>query len=302
LPADPVAYVERRTGRRLTDPIYASAFLDWCYNTPSGKALTRGVLSRRVVSQLYGWYYRQPWTRRKIASFAQKMGVDITELTQPVASFRSFADFIARPIDLARRPIDRDPATCVAPADGRLLAYPAVAADTSLRIKGGLLDRASLLADAPLARRFAGGTVVLVRLYLADYHHFHFPDAGTPREPKTLAGRYYAVTPYARDWIVPFCTENHRVVTCFDSVHFGTMGMVEVGAFTVGSVRQDFMPGRRVAKGAHKGSFELGGSLVVLLFEPGTIRLDDDLCANTRDGVETRVRMGEAIGRSLLPS
>jgi phosphatidylserine decarboxylase len=297
-----VVYVDRRTGRRLTDTVYAAAFLDWCYNTPLGKFVTRGALSRGVVSGLYGWYYRQPWTRRKIVPFAQQMGVDVTELTQPLASFRSFADFISRRIELSRRPIDADPVTCVSPADGRLFACAALAGDTPLRIKGGLLDRAALLADTAFARRFAGGAVVVVRLYLADYHHFHFPDAGTPRETRSIAGRYYAVTPYAREWKVPFCAENHRVVTCFESEHFGTMAIVEIGAFTVGSVRQDFMPGRRVAKGDHKGSFELGASLIVLLFEPGTIRLDDDLCANTRDGVETRVRMGEAIGRSLLDS
>ncbi len=296
----PVAYIDRATGLRMTDPIYAGAFLDWCYNTTPGRALTRALFSRRMVSRLYGWYHRRPWTRSKTPGFVRQMGVDLTKLTQSLGSYRSFADFIARPIDLARRPVAADPATCVAPADGRLLAYPVVAADPCVSIKGGYLDRASLLADPELARRFAGGPVLTVRLYLADYHHFHFPDSGTPRDPRAVAGRCYAVTPYARCWRVPFCAENNRVVTCFESDHFGTIAIVEVGAFTVASVRQAFMSGRRCAKGAHKGWFELGGSLIVLLFEPCTIRLDEDLCRNTQHGFETRVRLGDAIGRSLL--
>ena len=53
----------------------------------------------------------------------------------------------------------------------------------------------------------------------------------------------------------------------------------------------------RVSRGAHKGVFELGASIVVLVFEPGTIRLDDDLCRNTASGLETFVRMGERIGQ-----
>ncbi|MGE5128897.1 MAG: phosphatidylserine decarboxylase [Sphingomonadaceae bacterium] len=193
--------------------------------------------------------------------------------------------------------MDADPESCVAPADGRLLAYPSLSAEGTLPIKGGLLDRASLLADAALARRFGGGAVVVVRLYLGDYHHFHFPAGGVPDESRAIAGRYFAVSPYARDWNVPFCALNHRMVTCLASDAFGTIAMVEVGALTVGSVRQDFVPGARVEKGAHKGWFELGGSLVVLLFEQGAVELDEDICANTRAGIETRVRMGESIGR-----
>jgi phosphatidylserine decarboxylase len=49
----------------------------------------------------------------------------------------------------------------------------------------------------------------------------------------------------------------------------------------------------------HKGWFEPGASLIVLLFEAGAVELDRDLRAHTQAGIETRVRMGEAIGRSL---
>ena len=113
-----------------------------------------------------------------------------------------------------------------------------------------------------------------------------------------MAGRYFAVTPYARQWAVPFYGENRRSITLFDSDHFGRIAMIEVGAFTVGSIRQTFVPGTRVAKGDRKGYFELGGSVIVLLFEIGAIRFDDDLCNNTHAGLETFVRLGESIGRS----
>ena len=75
---------------------------------------------------------------------------------------------------------------------------------------------------------------------------------------------------------------------------------MQIGAFTVGSIQQRYRPGARVAKGQHKAYFELGGSTVVLLFEPGRVAFDEDLLANTEAGLETFVRMGERIG--IVPS
>jgi phosphatidylserine decarboxylase len=293
------AYIDRRLGALKTDPIYAAGFLMWCYNTRPGRFLTRLLLSRRFVSALYGWYYNRPWTRRRILPFARSMAVNLDELADPIESFSSFAAFIRREIDLTKRRIDADPQNCVAPCDGRLLAYSRVEAGTSFEIKGGLFDMKRLLGDAALAERFDGGAIVVLRLYLSDYHHFHFPDSGIPGEPRFLPGRYFAVSPYATEWTVSFYGENHRVVTLFESDYFGSIGMVEVGAFVVGSVRQCFVPGRRVAKGAHKGFFDLGGSIVVLLFEPGAVSIDKDLCDNTLAGLETYVFMGESIGRAI---
>ncbi|MDH3216236.1 MAG: phosphatidylserine decarboxylase, partial [Candidatus Krumholzibacteria bacterium] len=136
------------------------------------------------------------------------------------------------------------------------------------------------------------------RLYLSDYHHFHFADSGIPGEAVSIPGKYYAVSPYARRALVPFYTENHRMVTTFDSDHFGRMILVEIGAFTVGSIQQHYQPGMRVAKGARKGVFELGGSTVVLLFPPGAITFDGDLLAHTKDEIETYVQLGDSIGRT----
>ena len=293
------AYLDRRRGEIKTDPIYAAGFLEWCYNTRPSRFFTRLLLSRRFVSALCGWYYNQPWTRRKILPFARSMAVNLNELAQPIDSFSSFAAFIRREIALTKRRIDPDPQTCVAPCDGRLLAHLTIEAGSSIEIKGGRFDMKRLLGDAALAEKFDGGSLVVLRLYLSDYHHFHFPDSGIPGKPRSLPGRYFAVSPYATDWAVPFYGENHRVVTLFDSDHFGSIAMIEVGAFVVGSLRQCFVPGQRVAKGAHKGFFDLGGSIVVMLFEPGAVTIDKDLRDNTRAGLETFVFMGESIGRAI---
>ena len=221
------------------------------------------------------------------------------ESLRPAEDFDSFNDFITRKIDMSQRPVASDPGVCVAPADGRILAFPVIDGATCFTLKHCSFNLHTLLRDDELAKRYANGALVISRLYLADYHHFHFPANGVAHDPLPLPGRYYATTPYSRRWVVPFFAENRRVLTLFDSEYFGRIAMIEVGAFTIGSIKQCFRPGDPVVRGEHKGFFELGGSVVTLLFESGTIALDPDLCDNTRAGLETFVRLGESIGRTL---
>ena len=47
-----------------------------------------------------------------------------------------------------------------------------------------------------------------------------------------------------------------------------------------------------VKKGQEKGNFEFGGSTVILLLQPGKVRIDYDLLDNTEEGYETIVKWG----------
>jgi phosphatidylserine decarboxylase len=249
------------------------------------------------VSQAYGWWNKRRWSRRRIKSFVRRLEINLEEVSRPVDTFESFNDFMAREIDLSKRPIDCDPQVCIAPSDGRVLAYPVIDADRSFAIKRATFSLPALLCDEELTRVYSGGSLFVSRLYLTDYHHFHFPDGGVPHRASSIPGRYFTVSPYAERRPVEFYGENHRMVTLFDSDHFGQIAVVEVGAFTIGSIQQRYKPGARVRKGDRKGFFELGGSIVILLFKKGAIQLDDDLCRNTGSGIETYVRLGESIGR-----
>jgi phosphatidylserine decarboxylase len=71
---------------------------------------------------------------------------------------------------------------------------------------------------------------------------------------------------------------------------------IEVGALNVASIVQTYAPGP-VERGDEKGYFQFGGSTVVLLFAAGRTLFDDDLLENSRNGLETHVRSGEAIGQ-----
>ena len=45
--------------------------------------------------------------------------------------------------------------------------------------------------------------------------------------------------------------------------------------------------------------FLFGGSTVVVIGEAGRWRIDGGIASNTRDGLETRLKMGRALGHAL---
>lgn len=282
----------------MTEQVYARGFLSWSYNTRLGQRITGLLFRKQSFSKVYGWIHKQRWSRWKIKSFVQKADVNLDELVSPLEDFASFNDFFIRKIDLTKRRIDSNPNVCSASADGKVLVYPEVKLNTTFRIKRSTFNLRKFLNSDSLAEKFERGSMVVSRLCLADYHHFHFPDSGIPHRTISIPGNYHAGGPYSLRNLIPFYTENHRTLTLFDSDHFGQTIMAEIGALTVGSIQQDFQPDVHVEKGHRKGYFELGGSTVVLLFQKGRIELDEDLCMNTKKGIETYVRLGDSIGRN----
>jgi phosphatidylserine decarboxylase len=297
-----IRYFDRRQGLLKTERVFAGRFLHWLYNTRFGRIAVELIFRQKPVSQLYGWFHKLKLSRRKIKPFVQKMGLNLDELTQPIEDFSSFNDFFTREIDLSKRFINQNPFVCIAPVDGKILAYDDIEPDMTFRIKRSTFNLQGFLQDEALVNKFGGGSMIVSRLCLTDYHHFHFPDSGIAGEAVSIRGKYYASGPYGLRTLIPFYTENYRVLTLFDSDHFGQIAMVEIGAFTVGSIQQKYPSGRRIVKGDRKGFFELGGSTIVLLFEKGRIELDKDLVTNTKNDVETYVLLGDSIGRTLKQS
>ena len=52
-------------------------------------------------------------------------------------------------------------------------------------------------------------------------------------------------------------------------------------------------------RGDEKGNFAFGGSTIVLITEKNAVKPDEDILNNSREGIETRVLMGEKIGESF---
>ena len=80
--------------------------------------------------------------------------------------------------------------------------------------------------------------------------------------------------------------------------NFRTVLMMEVGALFVGRIEN--RPRKvSVKRGDEKGNFAFGGSTIVLITEKNAVKPDEDILNNSREGIETRVLMGEKIGESF---
>ena len=287
-----IRYRDRESGEIREERVFAEGSLRRLYGQGWERGLTDRVLTHPAVSAAYGLWQSAPWTKRKIASFAQSLGIDTSEAELPVEDYPSLNAFFARRLAAGARPIDPDPARLASPCDGRLLAYPRLGGDR-LSIKGSQVSLPVLLGSEQTARAYRGGDVLVFRLAPADYHRFHFPDAGTASPAKRLGRWLHSVHPIALAGGAP-AFENLRYVSTLASERFGEILLVEVGALLVGRVAQDYAPGP-VTRGQEKGYFEFGGSTVVLVTPPGAAAIDRDLCDATREGLETFVKMGTGI-------
>ena len=71
-----------------------------------------------------------------------------------------------------------------------------------------------------------------------------------------------------------------------------------MGALLVGKIVNHHQAAK-VIRGQEKGYFQFGGSTGVVLLQKNAAVIDEDLLANSLEGVETIVKMGEVIGKSL---
>ena len=54
-----------------------------------------------------------------------------------------------------------------------------------------------------------------------------------------------------------------------------------------------------VVRGTEKGTFLYGGSTIIVLVEPDKVAIDPEILAASREGIETPVKYGQAVGRKI---
>ncbi len=287
---------DRRTGREQAERVPAGFWLAVAYHPLIHPWLGWLLFGRAWFSRWLGWLARTSWSRRHIASFVRKYGVDVVECADRMEAFASFNDFFIRRLRPDCRPCDWDESVLVCPADCRAVFIPALEENGSLRIKGFDFRLADLLAASPAqVSGLAGGPAMIARLAPVDCHRFYYPAAGCVQSRQAVPGRYDSVHPLAMRRRSGILSANSRRVSWLELTGFGVAAMVEVGAFAVADIVQTH-EGREFNKLQEKGYFNLGGSTIVLLLSPGAVDWDHDLLANSSVGTETKLRFGERIG------
>lgn len=257
----------------------------------------RFLLTSGMANRIAHWWYASRLSRWRIARFAKKHNINVTECALPLKSYENFNVFFARRLRKNSRPIDKTPRTITSPADGSALVVPQLTNAPDIYVKGQAFCLQSFVGDAHLAQHYQNGSLMLIRLAPHDYHRFHMPVGGTITHAHTIAGRYESVDPYAYKRVMPLL-ENRRAVFHIRTPDGQTMLLVAVGALCAGSITTTFNPSNNYqVKGGEIGYFSFGGSTVALLTPPHRLHFHNTLLEHSMQGFETTVCMGQAVGQ-----
>lgn len=258
------------------------------YRTFLGRVLLK-ILTRPFVSRLVGKYKSGRASARGVKKFVAKNNIDMSDYEN--REYLSFNDFFTRRIKDGARRIDDTPAHLIAPCDGKLSVYTADEKGV-YSIKNSYYDIADITGKENAAK-FYGGTLLVFRLTVDDFHRYSFFDGGTAEETVKIKGELHTVNPIAMERYKVF-SKNAREYTLLHTDNFGDAVFAEIGALMVGKIVNSGK--REFSRGEEKGYFEFGGSTVIVVLGKGAVTIDGDILKNSADGNETKVRLGEKIG------
>lgn len=282
-----------RDGRLLTDANAGQAkFLRLLYGTPVGRFALKG-LTCPVVSQWVGDAMEHPLSTIAIPYTVKTKQIPMGQYQKEV--YRSYNAFFTRAILPQYRPIDTHDSVLISPCDAKLTVLP-IEEQTRFTIKGAEYRLSALVGCKRLAQQYIGGYCLVFRLTPDDYHRYCFPDDCKVGKTRNIDGVLHTVNPVSADYVKVY-HRNSRAVTMLHTEHFGDLLQVEVGAMLVGKiVNHSYHPQAQVKRGDEKGYFAFGGSTIIVITPPNAVSIDADFMRNSREGAETRIRMGERIG------
>ena len=345
--------IERKTGRLIQEEEYGQKAIHFLYHHFLGRLLLKMIFARPYFSFLRGLYYNSFLSKKEIAPFVEKYGLSKELLKK---KYQSFGAFFSRKEAVYLREAGKENTKengeawkekiqgklpFYASASGKALAYkideegriilpPGVQKESAgkkenfhflpLEIKGNFYYIEKIL-KAPCPEFLKGGTLLVFRLSLPDYHRYIFPAEGKLLRRKKIKGRLDSVRKEAAHFKA--FSENKREVSLLELTGMGKILHVEVGAMLVGHIHNHmgsklfsdkgaqnkrknlgektyksdrrYQQAFRFTAGEEKGYFSLGGSTIVEMLSEKIV-IDEDLFENTNKGLETKLEIGERIG------
>lgn len=221
----------------------------------------------------------------------------------PKGGYKSFNQFFTRELkDPSRsRPVfaPGDNSVVVASADSEInFIQSDLTLKTDLQVKTRQISVSELLDGSRYAKRFVGGTAVSCVLMPNFYHRYHAPIGGHIVESQEVPGIYNGILDGDHWFNQGNIGESTTDFSIFEDFHrsyfviryplpktgkrrrYGYVAVIPVGLNTISAMYPSLInknstlvpPGGKpvkVAKGDELGHFAYGGSLNILLFQPG---------------------------------
>ena len=263
------------------------------------------VLPRARIGHALGRLAELPWSpavgRAIVRLYSCAYGVVLDECADP-GNWPSFDAFFTRRLRRGVRQIDATPGTVVSPADGRIESIARIDDGGTFVVKGRPYTVPELIGSESDARRFRGGTGLVVYLSPRDYHRVHAPIGGEVRRIRSMPGDYFPVNSVGARYVPNLFCRNRRVAIDIDgSQGLERVTVVLIAAMIVGRITviglsdrdvplgdHVFDPPLRVGQGDEIGVFHLGSTAVVLV---------ERQAASRWIAQEGPVRFGQALVR-----
>ncbi|KAI9056970.1 hypothetical protein FKP32DRAFT_1381583 [Trametes sanguinea] len=254
-------------------------------------------------------------TEETLRSFYKCDAYHMEDYVVPPGGWKSFNDFFTRHIKPEVRPIDApgDNAVIVSPTDSTFNgSWDVDSRGTATFTSKGVPWPIGLLLDdernaRPYGKDFAGGKFSHSFLNSTDYHRIHAPVAGEVLEARVIEGLCYLQVEAVPDnkgrnrvgirrrLLAPdqpgFQFLQTRGLVLIKNPDVGLVAVLPVGMPQVASVVMSVKQGDVIKKGQEIGYFQMGGSDIVMVFQP-------------RAQVEFTVGMGQwrPFGREIARS
>jgi phosphatidylserine decarboxylase len=289
-----IQFIDRKTGKLITEKPPGEGFLKFLYYNPLGELALNFLVKRKLLSVLYGKMMDSSKSVKRIEPFVNQLAIDMTEAEKSIKDFTSFNDFFYRKLKTTSRPIEGG---LISPADAKVIAFENIENLGDFYVKGQKFTLSTFLQNEELAKKHKDSALLIFRLAPNNYHRFHFPYSGKASQSTKIKGYYLSVSPYALtpNFTRVFC-ENKREYTLLTTENKGEIILSPVGATMVGTIIGTYTPNSIINKGDEMGYFSFGGSSVVMLIEKGYFKIDSDILENSKNKMETAVKMGEQIG------
>lgn len=263
------------------------------YKTIPGRGVLK-FLVRPGFSRMMGRYLDSSFSRWLVHRYIRKYRIDMTEYEN--TEYTSFNSFFTRKRKRSVQVLDGTPEHLISPCDGVLTVYR-IEKEGRYWIKNVEYSVSELLQDEKLAEIYQGGFCFVFRLTPRNYHRYCYVDDGIETNRVCIDGILHCVRPIACE-TNPVFIQNSRSYVVMETVNFGKLIQMEVGALLVGKI-SNYPVRTQVFRGDEKGYFEFGGSTIILFLEKGRILPEQRFMKNSLRGIETSVRLGEKIATKI---
>lgn len=281
---------DRKNKTFYEDKQYGGKALEFLYGNAFGRIILRLFIAGKGYSRLNAKRNSTKKSAKKIAPFVKKYSIVMSDFED--REYTSFSDFFTRKLAEGKRSFSDNATDFISIADSKLLCYR-ITENGKIPIKNSIYTAKEIIGEE-FTEDFYGGYCLVFRLTVDDYHRYCFFDSGKLIRERYIKGKLHTVSPISSKRYKVF-SENCRNVSYIATENFGECYQIEIGALLVGKIMNHHIV--NFSKGEEKGYFEMGGSTCVVMIKKDVITIDSDILENSDKGIETKILIGERIGR-----